>query len=305
MNHTLRNMSLAFAVMLCASPMLGSPVQAKPSFMEVCSAKYKAAKAAGTLEAGTKWTDFMKTQCAADATATDAAATDAAVTDATAATPAVAAKPAKIKKVKAVETAPADAMAATATPSGSFMQNCSAAWKDMKAKNTVPDGLKWKDFVAAKCVVTPAKATAADAMVKKSNSFMSDCSTAWQTMKDAGTVPAGMAWKDFVASKCVVEAMAAPKKKPTAAKKAKAMVEEASMQDETPAEPSVAIDGTPLKTVDKNGKAFTPGQMAAHARARACGARWRGEKLAGTLPAGAKWPQYWSSCNTQMKAEAQ
>ena len=41
--------------------------------MQECSAKYKAAKSAGTLN-GEKWNDFRKTQCGAEATAAPAAA---------------------------------------------------------------------------------------------------------------------------------------------------------------------------------------------------------------------------------------
>lgn len=41
--------------------------------MQECSAKYKAAKTAGTLN-GEKWNDFRKTQCGAEATAAPAAA---------------------------------------------------------------------------------------------------------------------------------------------------------------------------------------------------------------------------------------
>ena len=41
--------------------------------MQECSAKYKAAKADGTLN-GQKWNDFRKTQCGAEATAVPAAA---------------------------------------------------------------------------------------------------------------------------------------------------------------------------------------------------------------------------------------
>src|SRR6476659_3747630 len=41
--------------------------------MQECSAKYKAAQAAGTAK-GTKWNDFRKAECGADATAAPAAA---------------------------------------------------------------------------------------------------------------------------------------------------------------------------------------------------------------------------------------
>jgi len=76
-----------------------SPVQALTT--QECSAKYQAAKTAGTL-AGQKWNDFRKANCGADAVATPAAAPAAPA-------PAPAAKEAK------KEAAPA---AAPAAPSG-------------------------------------------------------------------------------------------------------------------------------------------------------------------------------------------
>jgi hypothetical protein len=59
--------------------------------MSECSAKYKEAKTAGTLN-GQKWNDFRKAECGADATATPAAA-PAAPSPAAAAKPAAAPKP--------------------------------------------------------------------------------------------------------------------------------------------------------------------------------------------------------------------
>ncbi len=236
MSKTLRNMSLAVALMVISAPMLGTEVQAKDSFMKACSTKYKAAKAANSAEGNMKWTDFMKSQCAADTTAADPA-------------PAAPAAP-MVKPAKAAKTVAPAAPAATtvATPSGSFMQNCSAAWKDLKAKNAVPAGMAWKDFVAAKCVV-------------------------------AGAAPAPVT-------------PVVMKKKPAAA-----------TMDPTPVEPADTANTDPLKTVDKNGKAFTPGQMAAHQRARDCGAKWRANKPTFQAQYGT-WPKYWSACNTEMKAAA-
>jgi hypothetical protein len=290
MKLSLRTSTLALALMLCVAPFASLSAQAKSTFMTDCSAKFKAAKAAGTIDAATKWTDFMKTTCKADAAA---AAPDA--TAPAAATPAKATKPATT------------AMDATTTPSGSFMQNCSASWKAMKAANTVPPGMKWKDFVAAKCVATPAAApatttaaaTAPAAPSAMSASFIKKCGDDWKAMKAAGTVPAGLTWKDFVIGKCVAKpaaagaASTAPAATPAAVKKTTSMA---------PAEPTTADPA--VKLVDKNGKPFTPGQLAAHERARTCGAKWRAEKAAGTLQAGLKWPQYWSACNTELKAAA-
>jgi hypothetical protein len=97
--------------LLCAIAVTGfaalaatAPAQALTT--QECSAKYKAAKAAGTL-GGQKWPDFRKAQCGADAAAAPAAAP--------AATPAAPAAPAAPKEAKK-ETAPAAAPAAPAGP---------------------------------------------------------------------------------------------------------------------------------------------------------------------------------------------
>jgi hypothetical protein len=71
---------------------------AKALTTQECSAKYQAAKAAGTLS-GQKWNDFRKAQCCADAAAAPAAAP--------AATPAPKEVEAKSKKEAAPAAAPA------------------------------------------------------------------------------------------------------------------------------------------------------------------------------------------------------
>lgn len=62
--------------------------------MSECSAKYQAAKTAGTLN-GMKWNDFRKTQCGADASAAPAATSAPAPAAAPAPKPTPAAAPAK------------------------------------------------------------------------------------------------------------------------------------------------------------------------------------------------------------------
>src|SRR6476620_11516126 len=86
---------------LAAVAMTTSPAQALTA--QECSAKYQAAKTAGTL-GGQKWNDFRKAQCGADATPAAAPAAPAA------AAPAPAAKEAK------KEAAPAAAPALPAGP---------------------------------------------------------------------------------------------------------------------------------------------------------------------------------------------
>src|SRR5207302_7880860 len=69
---------LLFAVAISGFAALAATSSAQALTTQECSAKYQAAKAAGTL-GGQKWNDFRKAQCGADATAAPAAAAPAAV----------------------------------------------------------------------------------------------------------------------------------------------------------------------------------------------------------------------------------
>jgi pyruvate/2-oxoglutarate dehydrogenase complex dihydrolipoamide acyltransferase (E2) component len=96
-------MTVQAKFLLCAVALSGftafaaiSPANALS--MSECSAKYKEAKEAGTLN-GQKWNDFRKAQCGADATATPAAAPAAPP-------PAAEAKPAAKPKTAATPAAP-------------------------------------------------------------------------------------------------------------------------------------------------------------------------------------------------------
>jgi hypothetical protein len=88
---------------LAAFAMTTSPAQALTA--QECSAKYQAAKTAGTL-GGQKWNDFRKAQCGADAAAAPAAAA-----------PAPAAEPKEAAKKESKKEAAKEA-AAPAAPSG-------------------------------------------------------------------------------------------------------------------------------------------------------------------------------------------
>ena len=391
MAHFIRTPILATAFLLSALPFLAQSVEAKSTFMAECSAKYKAAKADGSVDAATKWTDFMKNQC--KDLQTDATA----VPDATV-EPAPVAKVTKAKVTKKNVETPAEATATT--PSGSFIKDCSAAWKTMKTNNTVPEGMTWKAFVSGKCVATPAaapvEAAAPDATfmekcatdwkamkasftvpegltwktfvkgkcvekpmatkvaAKKkteapaatttadagTETFIQKCGTDWKAMKAAGTVPEGLTWKAFVTGKCVAKpagaatagaddgkafmkkcgddwkAMKASGTVPDGLKwkdyvKGKCVVDGVTpvmaKKDATqPDEPTTMVLETgDLKTVDKNGKAFTSGQMAAHKRIRICANKWRAAKASGTIAPDQKWPQFWSACNAELKAALQ
>ena len=259
MSNTLRNMGLAALLAVSASAFMSS--QASALSMADCSAKFRAAKAEAKA-AGTAlpiWSDFRKAQCGTDAAPAVAAAPAAPVKAAKVAVPTVPVTTAKVAAPAATAATP------PATPSGSFMKDCSAAWKAMKASNTVPAGMAWKDFVAAKCVVAGAPAAAAPATP----------AVATTPEKKPGILGSMFGKKASVA----------------------------------PPEPSDTPDNTPVATVDKNGKALTPGQIAAHQRQKTCGEQWRALKAANKIPAEImgldarhRWPQYWSLCNKQLKA---
>ena len=82
---------LLFAIAVSGFAALAATAPAQALTTQECSAKYQAAKTAGTLN-GQKWNDFRKAQCGADATVAPAA-TPAAAPAAPAAPKAVEAKP--------------------------------------------------------------------------------------------------------------------------------------------------------------------------------------------------------------------
>ena len=88
---TTRYVGLCAAAVLAALALQGTSANALT--MTECSAKYKAAKADGTLN-GMKWNDFRKAQCGSEATAAPAAAAPAPAAASAAPAPAPAPRPA-------------------------------------------------------------------------------------------------------------------------------------------------------------------------------------------------------------------
>jgi hypothetical protein len=129
----------AFAVFAAAVP-------AQALTAQECSAKYQAAKTAGTL-GGQKWNDFRKAQCGSDAGAAPAATTAAAP----AAPQEAAAKPKKGGEAAAAPAAPAgpavfpstvDSKYGKETAGKARMHTCADQWRANKAANTT-GGMKW------------------------------------------------------------------------------------------------------------------------------------------------------------------
>ena len=149
-------MNVKAKFLLCAVAMSGyaafASVPAQALSMSECSAKYKEAKTAGTLN-GQKWNDFRKAQCGTEATAAPAAAPPPAAPPPAAAE----AKPAKPPKTAAasaatpaapVETGNAifptavDPKFASEKPHTARIHTCAQQWDANKANHTT-GGMKW------------------------------------------------------------------------------------------------------------------------------------------------------------------
>jgi hypothetical protein len=122
---------------ICAAMLLGVTALAANSAQALsskeCSAKYKAAKEAGTLN-GLKWNEFRKAQCGADATAE----------------PAPAPPPPPAAEKTAAPPPPGAPAAKTGSPGRQAylarLHGCSAEWKALKASGKRPEGLHWPQF---------------------------------------------------------------------------------------------------------------------------------------------------------------
>ncbi len=134
-------LAIASGILLAALANSAVPIPAQALTMKECSAKYEAAKKAGTLN-GMKWNDFRKAECGAEAAAAPAASSPA---------PAPAAAPAEKKAAKT----PAPAASGSAVfPSAvnpkyskesegkARLHTCVDQYKANKASNA-NGGLKW------------------------------------------------------------------------------------------------------------------------------------------------------------------
>ncbi|MGV1757491.1 hypothetical protein A6U86_05305 [Rhizobium sp. AC27/96] len=159
---TSRAILLMSLASLTVAGSLGLASSASALTMKECSAKYQAAKTAGTLN-GQKWNDFRATQCSADASATTTAPATTAPAATTPAKPAKttaaakvdasepdATKPPATEPAKPTIAAPAgvsfpasiDPKYASDTPGKGRFHTCVDAYNANKAKNSL-GGLKW------------------------------------------------------------------------------------------------------------------------------------------------------------------
>ena len=143
----------------------------------------------------------------------------------------------------------------------------------MKPAYLIASGILLAAFVPA-LVSTPAQAKT-----------MKECAAQWQEMKTSGQT-GGMKYRDF--SKQCMSGGAAP-----------VGAAPAPATPTTAAPAPAAGAGTPAAKPASG----SSGRQAMIARERACGAEWKADKAAGKIPAGQKWPQYWSECDKRKKAQ--
>jgi hypothetical protein len=200
----------------------------------------------------------------------------------------------------------------------SVTKTCSTQYQAAKEAGTLK-GQKWPDFLsacsaklkadddteaAAPADKTPAKKAAKDTATKPAKTTQTatattgggmsakavtkECSTQYQAAKTAGTLN-GQKWPQFL-SAC--------------SDSLKSDDSDATVPDE-PA-PTKAATKTTKTQVAKaqtsaDGKPLSPAQVAFRARISECGDQWQQAK-ASNKTRGMTWPQYWSACNTRLKA---
>jgi hypothetical protein len=165
-----------FAGLAAAAFLFASPASALS--MAECSAKYNAAKEAGTLD-GKTWNQFRKAECGASV------------------------------ETKASKKTASDSAKSDEEGVGLTMAECSDKYQAAKSAGTL-NGMKWNDFRKAECgagasaSVEAAKAAAPDSAKSDSSGgglSMAECSTKYQAAKSAGTLN-GMKWNDFRKAEC-------------------------------------------------------------------------------------------------------
>jgi hypothetical protein len=136
----IRYIALCTATVVTAIALQGTSAQALS--MRECSAKYKAAKDAGTLN-GMKWNDFRKAQCGSEATAAPAPApTPAQPTPTTTARPSAAPMPAPVATGNAMFPSGVSPKYSGESAGKARMHTCLDQYNANKATNA-NGGLKW------------------------------------------------------------------------------------------------------------------------------------------------------------------
>ena len=136
---TIRYLTLFAGAVVAALALQGTSAQALT--MTECGAKYKAAKADGSLN-GMKWNDFRKAQCGTDAGAAPAAAPASSTASAPAAAPAPAPSAAPVSVGNAVFPSAVSSKYSSDSAGKGRMLTCLDQYRVNKANNG-NGGLRW------------------------------------------------------------------------------------------------------------------------------------------------------------------
>ena len=165
-----------------------------------------------------------------------------------------------------------------------FLSTCSAAMNASTAGTTAPAAAAPAATAAAPAAKLPKTQVAAKSGVQTTQQI---CSGQYQAAKTAGTLGSEK-WPQFL-SACKTS-----------------IKNDGSDAAAAPAEPTATAPITasaPVATKSTDGKPLSAGQIAFRQRIHECSTEWQREKSTKTLPAGSKWPQFWSACNTRLKTQ--
>jgi hypothetical protein len=161
-------------------------------------------------------------------------------------------------------------------------------------------------------IITPVLLMAATAVLgvgpanAASNAIMTACFEKYQSEKDAGTLPKGTIWTKFY-SDCAARMKKGKAATTSSDKKSKKTAVKSPAVEDTPGfvppEPTANDKTAAVPTKDASGKPLSASEIAFRKRIKECGAEWREDKAKGKMPAGEKWPQFWSACNTRLKKQ--
>jgi hypothetical protein len=241
---------------------------------KICGERWRDAKAAGTLQAGQTWPQYLRL-CRSE---TGATVPGPQSTDATPANP----------KPVGTDLAAGVATSETATDTAAILSTtkiCGQKWKQAKAEGTVPAGQTWPQYlklcntIAKSGSTPPAGATTAGG--------------ATDTVPKAAAVPA----PEAPSTASAVEAMvAAPAIAETQAKAQPAAIPPAGKVSNTDAKTGLETATPPAAN------ALAKPASQASLIAKACGVKWRAAKTAGTVAADATWNGYLKSCRAELAA---
>lgn len=174
-----------------------------------------------------------------------------------------------------------------------FLSKCSASMHNTTTPAPLPPAKSNKstNYMAPANTNTNTKTTKSAAAVSGTTAghktTQQICSSQYQAAKSAGTL-GNQKWPEFLSS-----CSASIKNDKSDA----AMIP----PDPTTTSSTSTAAKSQMAPTSATGKPLTPGEVAFRQRIHECSTEWQSEKANNTLPAGAKWPQFWSQCNTRLK----